>query len=134
MDFVPDQFSTMAGDESPVRLRPPRGFLRGCFRSRWRGLWLMVLAGIHVSAFAAVPGERMEWRTGLSEIDEGWVEHDGDDMAWSRPDFDDSVWQGANLEDLGPAEPGWHWYRLHLSLGPDHSKVRLLLAAGDGSY
>ena len=55
------------------------------------------------------------------ELDRAWVEHDGDDLAWAVPDFDDSQWNGVNLEDLGPAQTGWHWYRQRVKLGPDHT-------------
>ena len=35
---------------------------------------------------------------------------------------------------MGPALAGWHWYRQHVNLGPDHADVRLLVAGGAGTY
>jgi uncharacterized membrane protein len=76
----------------------------------------------------------MQWRSGLSEIDSGWLEHDGDDMTWARPDFDDSTWNDVDLDDMGPSKPGSRWFRRHVSMGPDHQNLRLLLAGGEGTY
>jgi hypothetical protein len=70
----------------------------------------------------------------LIELDQGWVEHDGDDLQWSRSNLDDSQWNPVDLDDMGPAQDGWHWYRQHVNLGPGHSEVRLLLAGGVGTY
>jgi hypothetical protein len=78
--------------------------------------------------------EVTQWRSGLVEIDQGWVEHEGDRLEWSRPNFDDSAWNPVDLNDLGSAQPGWRWYRRHVAFGPDHPEVRLLLAGGDGTY
>ena len=95
---------------------------------------LLVFLTLSVAARPAAPVEPMQWRSGLSEIDSGWLEHDGDDMRWARPDFDDSTWEDSNIDDLGPSKPGWRWFRRHISLGPDHENVRLLLAGGEGTY
>jgi phosphoserine phosphatase RsbU/P len=89
---------------------------------------------LSASANGGSPVELTQWRSGLSELDEGWVEHDGDNMGWSRPDFDDNAWQAANLDNLGPSQPGWRWFRRRVKLGPDHRDVRLLLNGGDGTY
>jgi sigma-B regulation protein RsbU (phosphoserine phosphatase) len=75
-----------------------------------------------------------EWRSGLIELNEDWVEHDGDNMAWARPDFDSSTWKNVDLEDMGPATLGWSWYRRRVVVGPDYSEVRLLLDGGDGLF
>jgi len=55
-------------------------------------------------------------------------------MAWAAPGFDDSGWQTVDLEDMGSAQPGWHWYRKHVTVGPDFPEVKLLLAGGVGTY
>ena len=68
------------------------------------------------------------------EMDQGWKQHDGDDRRWAGRDFDDGKWNQVNLEDLGPAQRGWRWYRRHVVLGPDSSEVRFLLAGGLGTY
>jgi hypothetical protein len=82
----------------------------------------------------AAPVEVTEWRSGLTEIDEGWAAHDGDNMAWASAGFDDSGWKIVDLEDMGVAQPGWHWFRKHVTVGPDYPEVRLLLDGGEGTY
>jgi hypothetical protein len=83
---------------------------------------------------AAQSGDTVQWRSGLSEIDEGWLTHDGDNPAWAATAIDDRAWQTVDLEELGPAQPGWHWFRKHIDLGPDPGDVRLLLSGGEGTY
>jgi preprotein translocase subunit YajC len=80
------------------------------------------------------PAEQIEWRTGLIEINENWLTHSGDSLAWANPSFDDGSWQTVDIEDLGRAEPGWRWFRRHVSTGPDHPEVRLLVEGGNGAY
>jgi serine phosphatase RsbU (regulator of sigma subunit) len=94
----------------------------------------LVVLGACVTAWAATPTQVMQWRSGLIELDQGWVEHDGDNLQWSRPDLDESQWNAVDLDDMGPAQAGWHWYRQHVNLGPDHTEVRLLVAGGAGTY
>ena len=95
---------------------------------------LLLLFALPMKVRPAAPVQSGQWRSGLTELDEGWVQHDGDDMRWSRPDFDDSAWEDVNLDDLGPAQSGWRWFRRHVKLGPDHQDVRLLLVGGNGTY
>jgi sigma-B regulation protein RsbU (phosphoserine phosphatase) len=85
-------------------------------------------------AVSAAPAPLTQWRSGLIELDEDWVEHDGDNLAWARPDFDSSTWKTVDLEDIGPAKVGWSWYRKHVVVGPDYPEVRLLLQGGGGVY
>ena len=85
-------------------------------------------------AVAPAPAEITQWRSGLVEINDGWVAHGGDNMAWAAPGFDDHDWQTVDLEDMGSATPGWHWFRKHVTLGPDYSVARLLLQGGEGTY
>ena len=75
-----------------------------------------------------------QWHSGSVNLEEGWREHDGDNLAWAQPGFDDGGWQAVNLDDLGGAEPGWRWYRLHIKLSPDHDHVHVLIAGGQGTY
>ncbi|HUY93997.1 MAG TPA: PP2C family protein-serine/threonine phosphatase, partial [Terracidiphilus sp.] len=75
-----------------------------------------------------------QWRSGLSEIDEGWAEHAGDNMRWAQPGFDSSGWTQVDLDDLGAATVGWRWYRKRVELEPGHPHVHLLIAGGDGTY
>jgi hypothetical protein len=95
---------------------------------------LLLFLGTYGSAWAANPTDSTQWRSGLIELDQDWLEHDGDDPRWASPDFDDGKWNGVNLDDLGPAQRGWRWYRQHVKLGPDHTDARLLLAGGAGTY
>lgn len=80
------------------------------------------------------PIEIIQWRSGLSEINEGWATREGDDPRWAQKGFDDSNWKQVDIEDMGPAQPGSRWFRKHINLGPDHPNVRLLLEGGDGTY
>src|SRR5258708_25198609 len=80
------------------------------------------------------PVEITQWRSGLTEINEGWATHEGDDLKWAQPAFDDSLWQQVDIEDIGAARPGWRWFRKHVNAGPDRPSIRLLLEGGDGTY
>jgi len=97
-------------------------------------LLIFVLASLVCGAGAAAPSEVMHWRSGLTEINEGWAAHQGDNMAWASSGFDDGGWETVDLEDMGPARPGWHWYRKHITVGPDLPTVQLLLEGGEGTY
>ena len=70
----------------------------------------------------------------LTDIDDGWRVHDGDNPAYARPDFDDASWDQVDLDDLGAAQPGWRWFRLHIRLHENHPDLALLISAGDGTY
>jgi hypothetical protein len=74
------------------------------------------------------------WHSGTISITDGWRTHDGDDPAWAAPSFDDSAWKTIEIDDMGPAQPGWRWYRLHVKLAPNHPAVHLLAAGGQGTY
>jgi hypothetical protein len=95
------------------------------------GLVFLVLCA---PASTAAPVAVTHWRSGLTELDQGWFEHDGDKAEWSRPEFDDSAWNAVDLDDLGPARQGWHWYRRLVNLGPGQGEVRLLVAGGVGTF
>ncbi len=76
----------------------------------------------------------MQWRSGLTEINEGWVAHEGDNPAWASARFDDRDWQPVDLEDIGRPQPGWHWFRKRVTVGPQYSTVKLLIEGGVGTY
>jgi hypothetical protein len=98
---------------------------------------LRLCAGVCAQAPAsgtAKPVEVTVWRTGLIEINDGWSEHDGDNLAWAAANFDDSGWQQVDLEDMGAAQRGSRWYRRHANFGPDHPEVQFLVQGGDGTY
>ena len=50
------------------------------------------------------------------------------------PGFDDSAWEQVRLDDLGAAQPGWRWYRLHIKLHENHPDLALLIEGGEGIY
>jgi len=97
------------------------------------------------------PSQPQDW---ITDIGDGWRTHQGDDPAWVSPTLDDSNWQPVELDDQGPAQPGWRWYRIHLKLSPvqsgsalpskDQTRVvltpegqsglSLLLNGGEGTY
>jgi len=94
----------------------------------------VLFLGLCAPALAAAPIEVTQWSSGLIELNQGWHEQNGDDTEWSRPEFDDSAWNTVDLEDLGPAQQGWHWYRRRVNFGPNQPEMRLLIAGGDGTY
>src|SRR5271156_5187658 len=94
----------------------------------------LVFLGLCAPALAAAPLAVTQWRSGLVELNQGWREHEGDEPKWSGPEFDDSGWNMVDLDDLGPARQGWHWYRRRVNFGPDQRELRLLIAGGDGTY
>lgn len=108
------------------RLFPLIGMVVGC------GLcW----AQAHAPGSLPHPLDAMQFRSGLSEINEGWAEHDGDNLAWAQPDADTRGWKTVDdLDDLGGAEVGWRWYRKRVDLGPNHPHVHLLIEGGEGTY
>lgn len=70
----------------------------------------------------------------ISDINEGWRVHEGDNPAYANPSFDDSTWQSVDLESLGTAQPGWRWFRLHIRLHENHPELALLIEGGAGTY
>ena len=97
-------------------------------------LVLMALALAALAAARAQDAELTQWRSGLVELDEDWAAQDGDDLNWAKPKFDDSGWKTVNIEDMGAARRGWHWFRKRVKVGPDYPNVRLLIEGGDGTY
>lgn len=75
-----------------------------------------------------------QWRSGTVDLTHGWLERDGDNPAWAQPNFDDSGWRKVDLDDLGAATLGTRWYRMHVSLAPNHPNLHVLIAGGEGTY
>jgi phosphoserine phosphatase RsbU/P len=94
----------------------------------------MVFLALCAPALNAAPMEANQWNSGLTELNQGWLEHGGDQEEWSRPKFNDHAWNSVDLEDLGPAQPGWHWYRRQVHFETEQADLRLLIAGGEGSY
>ncbi len=121
-----------------VSLTPISELLLALRGMSWRKLLVLVSAlvflGLCAPVLTAAPIEVTQWRSGLTELNQEWLEHDGDNTEWSRPEFDDSAWNTVDLADLGPARQGWHWYRRRVNFGPDQPELRLLIAGGDGTY
>lgn len=70
----------------------------------------------------------------LTDIDNGWRVHNGDNSAYAQPNFDDTSWSQVELDNLGAAQPGWRWYRMHIRLHENHPDLALLIEGGDGTY
>lgn len=70
----------------------------------------------------------------ITDIDRGWLTHEGDDPAWSASSFDDSHWETVRLDDLGPAQPGSRCFRRHIKLNENHPELSLLIQGGIGTY
>src|SRR5580704_4975485 len=122
-------FSRILGgrpERSVILNQSDRGPRTGGFWWRRRPMYFggLVFLALCASAFAVPPAELTPWRSGLTEVDEDWVEHDGDDLQWARADLDDTAWGAVNLDDLGPAAPGWRWYRRRIHLGLGQPEVR----------
>lgn len=98
-----------------------------------RRLVLLTLA-LAAPALLAQSAALTHWQSGLIALNAGWAEHDGDDPAWARPDLDSSAWKTVNLDDMGPAETGWHWFRKRVIVGSDRRDAWLLLEGGEGTY
>lgn len=95
---------------------------------------LVLCATASTQQSTSSPANTMQWRSGLTEINEGWLAHDGDNPTWADARFDDKDWQPVDLEDMGSAQPGWHWFRKHLTVGPENTTVKLLIEGGVGTY
>lgn len=95
---------------------------------------IFLLCSLACAADTPAPANITHWRSGLVEINDDWAAHDGDNMAWASPGFDDRGWQTVDLEEMGGAQPGWHWFRKQVNVGPDYPEVRLLLEGGVGTY
>ena len=76
-------------------------------------------------------GHAQDWSR---DLDSGWRVHEGDDPAWAASGFDDSAWERVRLDDLGPSQPGWRWYRIHIHLSENHPDLALLIQGGVGVY
>jgi hypothetical protein len=81
------------------------------------------------------PPQPAQFHSGLTEINENWLEHDGDNSAWAARDLNESGWQAVDdIEDMGPATVGWKWFRKRVVLQPGHGHLHLLIAGGAGTY
>ncbi|MDE3201820.1 MAG: serine/threonine-protein phosphatase [Acidobacteriota bacterium] len=74
-----------------------------------------------------------QWQNGTVNLARGRT-HEGDDMRWAQLGFDDSGWASVDLENLGRAQQGWRWYRVHFKLAAGHAHERLLIVGGEGVY
>ncbi len=104
-------------------------------RHRQRAIISLLVSLFLMASFAsAQPVDATRWRSGLVNLDEGWLQQAGDNLAWAQPGFDDSGWQKIDMDSMGASSPGWTWYRIHVNLLPGHDHMHLLIAAGDGTY
>jgi hypothetical protein len=102
--------------------------------AKWAALAVCVAAARVPPASAAQTVDATDWHAGAVELTQGWVTHKGDDPAWAAPNFDDSTWKTVEIDDLGGAQTGWRWFRLHVKLAADHPEVHILIAGGPGTY
>lgn len=106
----------------------------------WAGWCLFVVAlfgavcGARAQATVVEAVDATQWHSGTVTLNDGWREHDGDDLAWTQPGFSDGEWTPVELNDEGAARPGWRWYRLQLKLATDRPHEHLLLVGGEGVY
>jgi hypothetical protein len=103
-------------------------------RNRHLALPALVCLGLTAPVLIAAPIAVTPWGSGLTELNQTWLEHDGDRAEWSRPGFDDSSWDFVDLENQGPAIEGSRWYRRRVNFGSDQRDLRLLIVGGDGTY
>ena len=94
----------------------------------------LVCVALTAPVLTAAPIALSVWSSGLTELNQGWREHEGDRAQWSRPDFDDSSWDVVDLENQGPALDGSRWYRRRVSFDSDLHDLHLLIAGGEGTY
>jgi hypothetical protein len=70
-------------------------FFRAAFSMNWpKRLMLaseVVFLGFCVPALTTAPLKTTQWSSGLIELNQGWLQHDGDEAEWDRPEFDDSA-------------------------------------------
>jgi hypothetical protein len=95
----------------------------------------LAVTGKDVEAYAHA-GVVVSLPPGVQALENGWREHDGDDLAWAAVGYDDSGWSGVapGLSSDPTVRPGWRWYRLRLELPPGHPPLALMLAGPDGAY
>ena len=103
-------------------------------RIRRVALSALVCLGFIAPVLTAAPIAVKPWSSGLTELNQGWLERDGDRVEWSRPGLDDSSWNVVDLENQGPALEGSRWYRRRVSFGSDQGDLHLLIAGGEGTY
>src|SRR5579862_4819509 len=104
------------------------------FRGRLVVLSALVCLVLTETVLTAAPVAEAQWSSGLTELNQGWLEHDGDRADWYHPDLDDSSWDVVDLTNQGPAREGFHWYRRRVSFGVERHDLRLLIAGGEGTY
>jgi sigma-B regulation protein RsbU (phosphoserine phosphatase) len=97
--------------------------------------WIFaILASLLILPTALAQLDATDWHAGTVSITDGWRTHDGDNPAWAATNFDDTSWRTVEIDDMGAAQPGWRWFRLHVKLAPDHPAVHLFIAGGEGTY
>ncbi len=103
-------------------------------RSLMRKVLALLLFALVTPAILTQPAPSPQVQSGLIDLSRAWAEHEGDNPAWASPAFDSSQWQIIDLDDMGSAQTGWHWYRKHVHLGPNLANAALLVEGGDGTY
>jgi hypothetical protein len=96
-----------------------------------RAILLFLLAMPALCAQSSAPAQD---GSALIELSSDWAVHEGDNPAYAAAGFDSSVWPSVDLDDAGPAQTGWYWFRKHISLGSGRTGVSLLMEGGEGTY
>src|ERR1700733_3247509 len=106
--------------------------LRGPARLRF--CWMLLLICLLSLVLDAQGLDATSWSSGTTDLNQGWRTQAGDEFRWAQTTFDDSAWKTVELDDMGPAEPGWRWFRLRFKLAHGHPHEHLLIVGGEGVY
>src|SRR5579872_1833990 len=93
-----------------------RAFLRDAICS---GAILLGLC-LFASSLPAQTIDASRWTSGIVDLSDGWRTQGGDHPELAQPGLNDSAWQTVNLDELGGAQNGWRWFRLHVTLPHGH--------------
>ena len=99
-----------------------------------RKAFLLILSGLAAPVLFAQASPGLETQTGLIDLSQGWAMHEGDNPSWAATGLDTSDWSAIDLDDMGPSEPGWSWYRKEIHLGSGDNDASLLLEGANGTY
>src|SRR5579872_1033417 len=89
-----------------------RAFLRDSIRC----VGILLSLCLFASFLPAQTIDASRWTSGTVDLSDGWRTQGGDHPEWAQPGLNDSAWQTVNLDELGGAQNGWHWFRLHVTL------------------
>ena len=106
----------------------------GRFRAGWVVLLFCFFSSVLQAGLQAQIVDATQWTSGTTDLNQGWRTQGGDEPGWAQATFDDSGWKTVELDEMGPAQPGWRWFRLRFKLAQGHPHAHLLIAGGEGVY